>query len=190
MINERLIFVWHVDGEEEIYIWDAEKGEPLQTVKAHHWVKGLRISGDGSKVFCLDGRFIRAWSVWTGEFVGEVEFEDGVDEAHLDPLCMDGSKILVQLKNLSTQGWDFGIADSSPVPLSNTSSGRPHLRFIDGTWFRVPSRIKDTVTGKEVFQLSGRYIDPSVTQWDGQYLVIGYDSGEVVILDFNHLCVQ
>ena len=26
-----------------------------------------------------------------------------------------------------------------------------------------------------------------MTQWDGQYLVAGYESGEVLILDFNHM---
>jgi len=48
------------------------------------------------------------------------------------------------------------------------------------------SRIEDVAAGKEVFQLAGRYAKPSVTQWDGQYLVAGYDSGEVLILDFSY----
>jgi WD40 repeat protein len=187
MIDGKLIFVWHKDMENKIYVWDAEKSEPLQTVKAHSRIEGLRISGDGSKVFCLSRLVIQAWSMWTGEAMGEVGLGG---EAHLDPLCVDGSRIWAQFKDLSIQGWDFGILGSSPVPLSNTSSERPYLHFIDGTWFHVPSRIEDTVTRKEVFQLSGRYADPTTTQWDGQYLVAGYESGEVVILDFNHLCVQ
>jgi WD40 repeat protein len=187
MIDGKLIFVWHVGGETKIHIWDAVKGEPLQTVEVRSQVKGLRISGDGFKAFCLGRTFIQAWSIWTGEAVGEVELGG---ETHLDPLCVDGSRIWVQFKDLSIQGWDFGILGSSPVPLSNTSSGRPYLHFIDGTWFHVPSRIEDTVTSKEVFQLSGRYADPTTTQWNGQYLVAGYESGEVVILDFNYLCVH
>jgi len=49
--------------------------------------------------------------------------------------------------------------------------------------------IKDTVTG-EVFQLFGKYAQPSVTEWNSQYLVGGYCSGEVLILDFNQIPLQ
>ena len=49
------------------------------------------------------------------------------------------------------------------------------------------SSIKNTVTGKEVFQLSGRYAKPKEIAWDGQHLVAGYESGEVLIVDFHHL---
>ena len=52
------------------------------------------------------------------------------------------------------------------------------------------SSIKNSVTGKEVFQLSGRYERPREIRWDGQYLVAGYFSGEVLILDFHHLYSQ
>jgi len=47
------------------------------------------------------------------------------------------------------------------------------------------SRIVDTVTGKVVFQLDGKFAKPTHAQWDGQYLVAGYLFGEVLILDFN-----
>jgi len=57
-------------------------------------------------------------------------------------------------------------------------------------WDTGPSVIKDTVTGKEVFQLVGRYAKPTDMQWDGQYLVAGYMSGEVLILDFNCVLLQ
>jgi len=50
--------------------------------------------------------------------------------------------------------------------------------------------IKDAVTGKEVFQLVGRYAKPNCVQWDGQYLVAGYESGEVLILGFNDTFLQ
>jgi hypothetical protein len=44
------------------------------------------------------------------------------------------------------------------------------------------------VTVKADFLLPKRYARPSATQWDGQYLVAGYKYGEVLILDFNHMC--
>jgi WD40 repeat protein len=188
MIDGRLVIVWIQKGE--IHIWDAEKGELLQVVKGDFkWgIRDLRISGDGSKVFLLVLKSIQAWSMWTGEAVGKVELED---DSYLDLLRMDGSRICLRFPNLMTLGWDFGISGSSPVPLSNISLEKSHLDFIGGGWwYKGLSWIKDTVTGKEIFKLSGRYARPHEVQWGGQYLVAGYGSGEVLILDFNQMFPQ
>ena len=187
MIDGRLIFVWL--GEREFNIWDAERGELLQMVDIN-WnsSSGLKISGDGSKVFLHTGQSIQAWSIQTGEAVGEVEVENNLCQ---NPFDVDGSKIWVHFEDKPTQGWDFGIPGSSPVPLPSTLSNRQHrLHFIHGAYKGDLSRIMDTVTGKVVFQLSGRYADPRDMQWDGQYLVAGYFSGEVLILDFNYLYLR
>jgi WD40 repeat protein len=188
MIDGSLIVVWL--GDKGIHIWDTKKGQLLRVVEAD-WAgaKDLRISGDGSKVFLLIEKSIQAWSVWTGEAVGGVELED---ESYLDLLRMGGSRICLRFPNSLTLGWDFGASDSSPVPLPDTSLERPCLEFIGGPdWlYEGPSWIKDTATGKEVFQLSGRYATPSDVQWDGQYLVAGYKFGEVLILDFVQMLPQ
>ena len=185
IINSKVIFVWCEDGK--VYIWDTEKGELLQTVVGLD-LKGIRISGDGSKVFCLDREYIKAWSVWTGEPVGRVKLKMG-NNPYLDPLYVDGSRIWVKSRDSQTQGWDFGISGSPSIPLSNVSAERPRLDFIGGPAYltSTPFRIVDRVTGREVFQLSGRYAEFSEVQWDGQYLITGYESGEVLILDFSHL---
>ena len=190
LIDGRLIIVWYAHGQ--ISIWNTNKDDPPKIlVTLPSFPKGLRISGDGSKVFCLSDRLIRAWSTHTGEPMGEikVELEQGF---YLDPLQMDDSKIWIQLKDFSTQGWDFGISNSVPVPLSNGSTERPLLDLIGSNLWQTedPSWIKNVVTGKEVFQLSGRYVKPRCIEWDGQYLVAGYGSGEILILDFHHLYPQ
>jgi WD40 repeat protein len=188
VVDGRLIVVWFVD--EKIHVWDTEKGELLQAVEtAESGVRDLRISGDGSIVFLLAGGFIKAWSLRTGEAVGQVELED---QSYLDLLRVDGSRICVRFPNSLILGWDFGISGSSPVPLPNISSERSHLEFIGGAswWYEGPCWIKDTVTGKAIFQLSGRYASPREVQWDGQYLVAGYGSGEVLILDFAQMLPQ
>ena len=117
--------------------------------------------------------------------MGESKIElDG--EIYLDSLCIDNSRVWICSKRSSVQeGWDFGISGSSPIPL-NPSTERPHLDFIgDASWqTNGPCWIKDRVTGKNIFQLSGRYARPDDVRWDGQYLVAGYKSGEVLILDF------
>jgi len=187
MIDSKVIFVWC--DNEKIRIWDTENSELLLIVDAPECL-GIRISGDGSKVFCLTREYIQAWSVWTGEPVGKVNLE--MRNPYLDPLCVDGSRIWVRFMDAPTQGWDFGIPGSPPVPLSNVSAERPHLDFIGGTIYHTsaPSRIIDRVTGGEVFQLSGRYAEFCKVQWDGQYLITGYKSGQVLILDFSHLYPQ
>ena len=198
LISGRLIIVWKEADEWEINVWDAEKGK-LQTIgMPDGYPQGLRIIGDGSRVLQLHQSFIQAWDIWTGENLCEerVGRDDGsfniFQRVDFDTLRMDGSRILVRFGESLVQGWDFGAPGSTPIQFSKTSSDRPHLNFIDiRKWSRnSPVRIEDSITGKEVFQLRGRYAKPSATQWDGQHLIIGYDSGEVLILDFKDALSQ
>ena len=187
LIDGRLISAQH--DEEEIHIWDVGKGELLQTldVSGSLWCGGVRISGDGSKVFSLLSGHIQAWSMWSWECVGEVEV--GLEGTLYLDSCMDSSRVQICSEDSSAkEGWDFGTPDSSPVSF-DPSIERPYLDFIRGTLWEIdsPSWIKHTVTGKKVFQLSGEYAKPIDVQWDGQYLVAGYHSGEVLVLDFHHV---
>ena len=180
LIDSRLIFVWQVD--EKLHIWDVEKGEPIQIVDIPGSdVEDVKISGDGSKVFCLHFESVQAWSIWTGDGVGEAKLEYS---KYRRSLTVEGSRVWVHSPVLELQGWDFGIPSPSPAQLSDIPL--PHL---SGTklWDDDLSGIKDRVSGKVVFQLGGRFAKPVDSQWDGQYLVAGYHSGEVLILDFNHM---
>jgi len=190
LINGRLIIVWRELKKKEIHIWDAEKGR-LQTVDTPcEYTSSLRITGDGSRVLQQVGGCILAWFISTGEPAGKESLEG--DYNGFDPLRMDGSKVLVYSGRSSTQGWDFGIPGSTPIQFSKASLDRPCLDFIDvRRWSSTtPVRVEDRVTGKEVFQLSGRYGKPSAIQWDGQYLIAGYESGEVLILDFGDVFLE
>ena len=192
LIDGKLIIAW--EKYTRFYIWEAGTDGSPKVVFQHLYeyeLQGLRISGDGSKVFCLFEGSIQARSIHTGELVGEVKLELEHD-FYLDPLQMDGSKIWIRHRDLSIQGWDLGVPNSLPVPLSDRSAERPLLDFIGGpSWMgNKPSRVKNTVTGKEIFQLFGRYVKPGPIQWDGRYLIAGYESGEVLILDFHYLYPQ
>ena len=176
LIGDRLIIVWSKYQEKVNHVWDAGEGR-LQTIDAPGYYRGLRITGDGSRVIQLTNEYIQAWSIWTGESTGmQLERHSYYT---LAPLRMDGSKILAKSSPSDTV-WDFGAPGSTPIQFSATSSDRPHLNFID-----YLDTIEDSVTRREVFQLHGRYAKPSVTQWDGQYLIAGYKSGKVLILDFS-----
>ena len=186
LINGWLILVWSerstLWNAEKIHILDVEKGRQLQVVGMD---KGgaidVRISRDGSKVFCLYWESVRALSIQTGEIVGEVKLEHST---HPRSLIVDGSKVWVHSSLPEPLGWDFGTPGSSPIQLSNMPPP-----YLNGTklWDIGLSRIKDIVTGKVVLQLGGRFVKPTKAQWDGRYLVAGYESGEVLILDFNHM---
>ena len=186
LTDGRFISVWYKDGE--ICVWDAEKGELLRTMNTFSPpIEDLRISGDRSQVFCLGSGYIQAWSLWTGEVAGQVR----INCTYAGPiLAVDSLGVWMDLPApKGIQGWDFGVIGSSPVELSYTSQNRPHLDFIGGIReVRSPlPGIQDTVTKKVVLQLPSRLARCSDAQWDGQYLVVGYDSGEVLILECNHV---
>jgi len=184
LFDGRLIFVWHAD--EKIHIWDTEKGELLWSVDTPSGgLDDLRISGDGTKVFCLYYASIQAWSIWKGEDVGLVRI--GLVGPQRT-LTVDGSRVWIHYPQSEYQGWDFGTPDSSPIQLPSM----PPMLHLSGSmvWDISQTRIKDSVTGKVVFQLSGRFRKPTVVQCDGHYLAAGYDSGEILILDFNHVFTQ
>jgi hypothetical protein len=148
-------------------------------------VLDIRISQDGSKVFHLSEDFIQAWSVWTGEVLGKVWYPFTLSQGTL--LTIDGPRVWV-----STEGWDFGISGLSPIPLSGVLPDKPFLDFFGGVrkYKTVLPGIVDTVTGQVVFQLPTGFMGPSDSQWDGQYLVAGYENGEVLILDFKNMLPQ
>jgi len=190
LIDGRLVFVWLAD--EKIYVWDPEKGEVLKTVDAPRNIpmtseyqhEDLRISKDGSRIFYLCYGTIKAWSIQTGEVVGA----DGGGWIRSQPtLTVDGTQVWVYYNQTSDQGWDFGIPGSSPIKLQ----GVPTLHF-GGTmvWNNSLSRIEDKITGKVVFQLSGRFAKPLDVQCNGYCLAARYVSGEVLILDFNYVFLQ
>ena len=191
LINSMLILIWYVGGGihawdvgGEIHIWDVEKGELIQTVAVNHhhdFVRDVRISGDGSQVFFLCWWAIRAWSVLAGEVVGEVGLD--YDRKYIS-LSVHGSSVWAHSPISEPLGWDFRIPGSPLVQLSNPPS--PHSNK-SKLWHIGQSGIIDTVTGKMVFQLAGKFAKPTDLQWDGQYLAAGFESGDVLILDFNHM---
>ena len=196
LIEDRLIFVWLEDESDwedkhwKIYAWDSKKGESLQIldIQTHSYPMDLRISADGSRVFLLDWTYIQVWSIWTGQVMGEVALEGNPLD---NSLIVDRSRVWVCLRDLQTRGWDFGVPGSTPVPLPHSLLDRPHLMFFGNKWeCSIPSRVENIITRKKVFQLLGRYAKPSVARLDGQYLVTGYNSGDVLILDFNHMISQ
>jgi len=200
LVNGRLTLVWLTHSK--ICIWDSEKGGQTVDKKivdkpATTKYLGLKISGDGSKVFLLEDEYIQALSIQTGEATGWVKLKGRVRlgsrmRSKGGSLVVDGSRAWVYFNDAETMGWDFGVPGSIPIPLPNVSLGTHRLAFIEGTMGQSTCvlRVEDTVTKAKVFWLYGEYTTPSVVQWDGQCLIAGYNSGEILILDFKHVIPQ
>ena len=176
LINERLILVYCADSK--IYIWDAGDEKLLLEVKVYNNVEDLRISGDGLKIFHLWAPNIWAWSIQTGEAMGKVKITFSAD---MGSLIVNGSKVWTHRRQSGYEGWDLGIAGSTPTKLS----GMPALSNGSLLWDPKQGRIKNAVTGGVIFQLSGRFANPADVQCDGSYLVAGYGSGGVLILELK-----
>ena len=182
LTNGKLTFVWYVNRG--IHIWDTKKGKHPWTHSVHwlnHLVQDVRISGDGSKIFYLDYESIQAWSIPTGGAVGKIQIEYTHSQRSF---VTDGSSVWVHSPKAGLQGWNFEIPGPSPIQSPTT----PPLHMTGTKLYGDNlSWIMNTTTGNVVFQLGGRFVRPINPRWDGQYLVAGYESGEVLILDFNHM---
>ena len=178
-VDSRLIFMWY--GDEKLHIWDMEKEKLIQVMDIDwHDLCAIRLSGDGSKVFCLRSEFIEAWSTWTGEIMGKIAVDGQYTRTSL---IVNGPRVWVYSHHSKAYGgWDLDILGSSSGQLSKTPS--IHLSNTK-LWDIGPSRIKDTATGKVVLRLGGRFAKRVDVQLDGQYFLARYLTGEVLILDFN-----
>ena len=162
-------------------MWDAENGE-LQWEVDIEWDKleDLRISGDGYRVFGLCAPSIWAWSLQTGEVVGKMKINYGPGSGGF--LIVDGSKVWAYWPVPNHKGWDFGIQGSTPVKLHKKHKP-PSLKL----WDPDQAGIINPVTREVVFKLSGGFANPVRVDCNDSYLVAGYQSGEVLILDLMNV---
>ena len=179
----------------KIATWNVENEEHLQTValppNIHVLGRDLRISGDGTRAFGPDTRNIQTWSTSTGRSTGAISFERPLD-SNSPSFIVDGSRVWIRSENSPAQGWDLRNPRSPPLSSPSMPSDKRHLDFIQVDDINGSdngsTRVEKAITRKEVFRLPERFSQPSVAQWDGQYLVAAYsETGELLILDFAHM---
>ena len=182
LIDGRLVLAWHT--AEKIKILDVEKEELLLTADGPRGLEDLKISADGSRVFSLGARVVQAQSLQTGEILGKVEIK------YLPyvsgSITVDGSRVWVHYPNLEDQVWNFESPGSPPTQLPNVPLDRLHPNGAI-LWDTSQSCIRERATGKIVFHLSKRFGKPVDVQWNDQYLVACFISGEIFVLGFNHV---
>lgn len=178
LAGDSLIIVWCTDEEMEYHVWDVYKGQLLRKFRSSlTHAGGLKMSGDGSKLFGLGFDWIEALSMETGEEVGRAELGFGEGSSFF----VHGSR--VGIDNLRDRGWDFGgpkVSDFGEFP------DRPRLDLVNRSAGREIRWIEDTVTKRLVFRLPERYLKSDTeVEWDGRYLLVWSRSGAVVIVDFD-----
>jgi hypothetical protein len=98
---------------------------------------------------------------------------------------VDGSKVWACLAPIRISGvglWDPRLIPCSAVQYTYT------LQWQDALGSQQ-ARIKNVDTGEVVFQLSERFTKPTDVKFDGPYLVTGYQSGEILIVELKHILV-
>ena len=215
MADNAFCLVWLEGFKRQYHIWDVGKGQLLRRCRSSFyraedvgvsggmegWANPLifdphssfysiggvnfdvKISGDGSKIFGVRGKQVEVVSMRTGEITSRLDIMVGWEGPF--GLCVRGSQ--VGIDNLCRQGWDFGGGKASDFGLLSNhfrldlADPAPECRqYVD--------RIVDTMTGRRVFCLPERYIDPSMKViWDGQYLLIWSSSGEIVVVNFDYV---
>ena len=105
VIGDGLVISWHMEENNITYIWNSQQGKVQEIGIKSVDSGGLRISGDGSRVFCVDQWKIQSWSIGTQKLTRK---DSNTPHHFLDPLCLNNSKILVQVGILSKRSGILG----------------------------------------------------------------------------------
>ena len=101
---------------------------------------------------------------------------------------MDGSRVWIKYNtrdpSISSMGWDLGPSGLSSIgPFTE-----PHKKlYLSSTklWDTGLCRILDTVTTMVIFQLPPQFGIPVDINWNGQHLVVSFQSRVELILEFH-----
>ena len=180
--DDALVIVWGKNNknQHQYHIWDVYGGQLLREFSKFPFdLQDLKISEDGSKIFGLCSYDIEAVHMQTGS-ARTVRPRIG----SVSNFFVHGSK--VGISHSRSRGWNFGGPEVSDF---GEFSDRPRLDLVDrftGDMPVEPRRVEDTVTKSVVFHIPEKYVKPGAkVEWDGRYLLIWFESGEVAIMDFN-----
>ena len=204
VVDGILTIVHRIDSRSEswdVSTWDAQAGEGFQRepLPGRAWIldrlhdHDIGISKDGTMLFAVNPHEVRTWSTLTGETTGVLAYRN--PNRVLPPVSfdLDGPIIWIRSGERSpAQGWDLKNLNSPPL---NSSKAPNRLRLIcphagDGTRGNAGQCwIMDAISEIGVFQLPGKFANPSKVVWDSQYFAAVDDAGELLILDFVHMAL-
>ena len=190
LVNGRLIFTsWETGVTDlqnteggKVSLWDAEEGKLLWAVDGCGYKEDIKISQDGSRVFCLYEESLQALSAETGEVIGQVEVR-----AIPSQLIVNGSGVWIHQYGSEPQGWNFGTSDVLPIWLLDVSPYKYYLNGKTLQWDPYLFGINNEATGEVIFWVPKKYGAVFDVQQDKHYLFVCFYSKEVLILDFSHI---
>ena len=202
LIDGKLTIVYRGDffrTDWNVATWDIKAGGSLRPTRLSDNLStldntpdlDLGISKDGTTFFVVNPHEIRTLSTSTGQNTGS-SFHRKYTSA-LTPLSvtLDGPRIWIcPLGKSQAWSWDLRNLSSPPSESHDMPNKYCLVGFCpeDGGWSKTGhSSIVDIASQKEVFCLPGEFAHPCEAAWDGRYLFAGYDTGEVLILDFVHM---
>jgi len=193
-----------------VYVWDITASEPRLVDKfIGHTGDVISVVFSASLISGSQDRSVKFWQIGSSSLLNAVS-TSGKPKLHVPAaiesvalFAKDGIAVTKDWSGIE-KTWDIatgecksirrtGIIGETGVPKEVPDKPRSRLIFVDRSTRNGirPAWIQDTVTGNLVFRLPERYTKPSTkTQWDGRYLIVGCPSGEVVIMDFNHLLIS
>ena len=182
-----------------ISAWDVEAQEILRTARpnitADFSDNYFAISEDGTRIFSVGHRKIQAWCTQTGKGAGQRWYKSfkGKDpsKATLDRPG-HSERLLVRGRNVSN--FPLNLLDSSGEHTTEPLRAKLFDVFLTGSnvhltqknIMEVDCEIHVTPSLSRDFQLPKRSTEPIKAQWDGRYLFVAYQAGDVVILDLIH----
>ena len=183
----------------KISIWDVEAGKKIRTTYMPNIPDpgngGFAISEDGTALFSVGESRIRAWSILTGKETGSMGYRPDQDEHPSQvPLDRPGHS-----ETLPVWGWNpRGLDPTLFIPGVWSNPGPRPVGFdvfltgcdahlTKNHIFSGPLREIFTITSQTWdFQLPKRSTEPIKARWDGRYLFVAYQGGDLMILDLVH----
>ena len=179
-------------GNWKISAWDVVAQEILRTARLdeppNSGNKDFAISEDGTTMLSMRKGEIQAWCTQTGKKTGCRRYRyqatwnpPGYLErfpvrewslSNFPPNLLDRSGEYIT-EPLQAESFDVSLTGSNAHLTQND------VKEVDGKICMYPSLSR-------VFHLPKRSTEPIQAQWDGRYLFVAYQAGDVVILDLAH----
>ena len=185
-------------GSWKIFAWDVEAQQILQTAHLYKTADSsnddFAISEDGTTILSIGERKIQAWSTQTGRERGWRTYES-IEGNHSSQATLDhpghSERLPVRGRNLSNFPLNLlnpsGEHTTEPLRVELfdvfLTGSNAHLTQYD---IKVDKKIRTSPSLSRLFRLPKRSTEPIKAQWDGRYLFVAYQAGDVVILDLIH----
>ena len=188
--NTSLIWLYRMDWN--ISTWDVEAQEILRTARLDEPPdssnEDVAISEDGTTMLSIGESEIQAWCTQTGKKTGCRSYRSQATldrPGHSERLPVRGRNLSNFPLNLIDPSGEY-MTEPIRVELFDVFLTGNNAHLTQNDIKEVDRGIRMTSSLPRVFHLPKRFTKPIQAQWDGRYLFVAYQAGDVVILDLVH----